>query len=419
MFDLDKWTEIYHTLTKNPLRTILTALGVGWGVFMLVAMLGSGNGLKDGVGKEFAGRANNSFSLWARSASIPYDGLPEGRPINMDLDDYYGIMQNVDEVDVVCPRTNFGYRGGGTVVRGLESGDFRVNGDFPQIQKVELFEIIQGRFLNPLDIEKKRKIAVIGSRVQELLFEKEEDPIGDYIRISGVYFQVVGVFQPRTTGERSTREAEGIFVPFSTFQQAFNKGGRVSWFAMTAKEKVPSSEAEEKVKSYLKSTHRVHPNDARAFGSWNMEREFGKIQNLFTGIELLIWIVGVGTLLAGVIGVTNIMLIIVKERTQEIGIRRAIGATPLSITSQIVLEAIILTTVAGYIGLVIGVGVNETIAWAMDRFQIEAEMYAKPSVELGVALKALAILVVSGAFAGLLPATRAVSIKPVDALRAE
>lgn len=419
MFDLDKWTEIYHTLAKNPLRTVLTSLGVGWGVFMLVAMLGSGNGLRDGVNQEFAGRATNSLSLWARNASLPYDGLPEGRPIRMDINDYYGIKQHVNEVDVVCPRTNFGYRSGGTVVRGLESGDFRVNGDFPQIKEVELFDIVDGRFLNPTDLEKKRKIAVIGTRVQELLFEKDEDPIGEYIRISGVFFQVVGVFKPRTTGERNTRESEGIFVPFTTFQQAFNKGGRVSWFAITAKSGVSAAFAEEKVKDYLKSVHRVHPDDHRAFGSWNMEREFGRINNLFFGIELLIWIVGTGTLLAGVIGVTNIMLIIVKERTKEIGIRRAIGATPISITSQIVLEAIILTLVSGYIGLLVGVGVNETIAWAMDTFQIEAEMYAKPSVDLSIALKALGILVVSGAFAGLLPAARAVSIKPVDALRAE
>lgn len=419
MFDLDKWTEIYHTLAKNPLRTVLTSLGVGWGVFMLVAMLGSGNGLKDGVSQEFAGRATNSLSLWARTASLPYDGLPEGRPITMDIDDYYGIIQNVNEVDVVSPRTNFGYRGGGTVVRGLESGDFSVNGDFPQIQEVELFDIVQGRFLNPLDLEEKRKIAVIGTRVQELLFKKGEDPLGEYIRINGVFFQIVGVFKPRTAGERSTREAEGIFTPFSTFQQAFNKGGRVSWFAITAKPGVPASLAEEKVKAYLKGAHRIHPDDNRAFGSWNMEREFGRITNLFFGIELLIWIVGVGTLLAGVIGVTNIMLIIVKERTKEIGIRRAIGATPISITSQIVLEAVIMTLFAGYCGLLVGVGLNETIAWAMDTFNIEAEMYAKPTVDLSIAVKALLILVVSGAFAGLLPAARAVSIKPVDALRAE
>ena len=420
MFDLDKWTEIYHTLVKNPLRTILTALGVGWGVFMLVAMLGSGNGLKSGVSKEFAGRATNSVSLWARSTSIPFEGLPQGRSIRMNMDDYYGLQQQVEEAAVFCPRHRLGGWGGGAlVIRGLESGSFGVYGDLPEIREIQLFDMPQGRFINYMDIEEKRKVAVIGSRVKQLLFKKDEDPIGENISINGVYFQIVGVFESRFSGERGRRESENIFIPFSSFQQSFNRGDRVDWFAIKAKDNVSASLVEEKVISFLKNSHRVHPDDDRAFGAWNMEKDFGNVSNLFFGIELLIWIVGVGTLLSGVIGVTNIMLVIVKERTKEIGIRRAIGATPWSITSQIVLEAVILTTIAGYCGLLVGVGINETIAWAMDTFHIEAEMYDPPSVDLTIALKALGILVISGALAGLLPASRATSIKPVDALRAE
>jgi putative ABC transport system permease protein len=420
MFDPDKWNEIYQTLAKNPLRTALTALGVGWGIFMLVAMLGSGNGLQDGVNREFSGRATNSVSLWARSSSMPYQGLPKGRPIRMDMADYHAIRQNIQEVEVICPRNQLGgWRGGSVVTRGLQSNSYNVYGDFPEIREIELFDLLQGRFLNPNDLEEKRKIAVIGKRVLEVLFEKDEDPIGEYIRINGIFFQVVGVFAPKSSGDQANRESQKIYVPFTTFQQAFNAGEEISWFSLSSQPGVRASVVEEKVTELLRQRHRVHPNDRRAFGSWNMEKEFSRVSNLFFGINLLIWIVGTGTLLAGVIGVMNIMLIIVRERTKEIGIRRAIGATPWSITSQIILESVILTTVAGYAGLVVGVGLNELISFIMETFNLNPQMYDKPSIDLNVAVRALGILIFAGAMAGLLPASRAVSIKPVDALRAE
>lgn len=420
MFDRDKWQEIYSTLSKNKLRTFLTAFGVFWGIFMLIFMLGSGNGLKNGVQNGFKDFATNSFFTWTQRTGMPYKGFKQGRGFNYANDDIQAIIDNVPEADIVAPRNQLGnYGGNNNVNYGLKTGSFSIYGDYPEIFKIQSYSITEGRQMNKLDQIEKRKIAVIGSRVKNVLFGDSISPIGKNIEVNGVFFQVVGVFKSNQSSDRGEEDASTIFVPFSTFQNAFNFGNIVGWFAITSKPDIPVSVVEDKVIALLKERHSIHPDDRQAIGHFNLQKEFDKMTGLFTGIELLIWIVGTGTLFAGVIGVSNIMLIIIKERTQEIGIRRAIGAPPSDIMKQIMMESIVLTTVAGYAGLVIGVGLLELISGAMAGSGDNTGMFMNPEVNLSVALKALAILIVSGALAGLIPAFRALKIKPIEALRNE
>lgn len=419
MFDLDSWQEIWESLRKNKLRTLLTAFGVFWGIFMLVVMLGSGSGLENGVSSGFGSGATNSFFVWAQRTSKPYAGLPPGRRFRMNNEDI-AALESMPESAVVAPRNQLGgYMGGNNVTRGDRTGGFSVMGDTPAILGIQSYRMELGRFLNPLDLEERRKVAVIGTRVRELLFDPGEDPVDESIRIQGVYFKVVGVLSSAASGDRGDRDAQTIFVPFTTFQTAFNQGNEVGWFAITSAPGTLASETEEKALQLLRARHRVHPDDERAFGHFNMEEEYQKIQGLFGGIGALVWIVGIGTLAAGVIGVSNIMLIIVKERTREIGLKRAIGATPWTIRVQIVLEAIVLTGVAGYLGMVAGVGLVELVRIGLESSGTQAAMFQNPGVDLNDALQALVILVVSGTLAGLIPAQRAVAISPVEALRHE
>ncbi len=416
MFDSDRWYEIYTTLRKNPLRTAMTAFGVFWGIFMLVIMLGSGNGLRNGVNQDFTGITTNSFFVWAQRTSKPYMGMQPGRRFNYNNDDSKAL-QTIPELAVVSPRNQLGgYRNVNTVVRGDKNGAFDIMGDYPQYARIEPRNMTAGRFINTFDISEKRKVVVIGERVRKVLFEADEDPINEYIVINGIYFKVIGVFRPAGSGEESEEHSNTIHVPFTTFQHAFNYGNVVGFYAITSQDHIPASEAEEKVIALLKQRHKISPDDHQAIGHWNMEKEFRKIQGLFLGISMLVWIVGTGTLLAGVIGVSNIMLIVVKERTKEIGIRRAIGAPPASIVTQIILESVILTSVAGYFGLVLGVGLLEAVSNAIGT---GAGMFRNPEVDINVAMKALLILICSGVLAGLMPAHRALQVNTAEALRGD
>lgn len=418
LLDLDHWQEIRVALLRNRTRTLLTAFGVFWGIFLLMVMLGSGSGLRNGVLQGFSDGATNSFFLWTQRTQKPYAGMPAGRGIRMTNADVAAIREKVPEAEVVAPRNQLrGFGGGNNVSRGRKTGAFSVMGDYPEIRRVQSLRIETGRFLNPIDVEESRKVAVIGTRVRELLFARGEEPIGDSIVIRGVYFQVVGVFVSPQTGDAAERDAQTIFVPFTTFQRAFNYGDRVGWMAIISRPDVPASVAEEKVLSLLRSRHKVAPDDLRAFGHFNLEEEYTKIQGLFSGIRLLVWIVGVGTLAAGVIGVSNIMLIIVRERTKEIGIRRALGARPSAVVSQIVSESVILTSLAGYLGLVAGIALVVGIGKLLPPGG--AGMFLDPDVGVGEALQALAILVVAGVLAGLAPAQRALAVSPTVALRSE
>ena len=420
MFDLDHLQEIWTALSKNRLRTFLTAFGVFWGIFLLVLLLGSGNGLKNGMDAGFSGAATNSFFAWGMRTSKPFAGLPAGRSIEFTNADIEELRRQVPEAKVIAPRLQLGgFRGGATATRGINTGSYSVMGDMPEIQTIQSLIVPRGRFLNHLDIQEKRKVAVIGSRIHEVLFEPEEEPLGQGIRINGVEFQVIGIFRSRQSGNDGDRDAETIFVPFSTYQQAFNAANQVHWMAVTSVDGVKASVVEKKVLDILRARHKVSPEDNRGIGHWNLEEEYEKIQGLFTGIKLLMWIVGVGTLAAGAIGVSNIMLIIVRERTKELGIRRAIGATPWKVQGQIVLEAVILTLGSGLLGLSAGVGLLELVNRLLPPpgASAEPQMFQNPGVTLEAAVLALAVLVASGVLAGLAPARRAVAITPMEALR--
>jgi putative ABC transport system permease protein len=422
MFDLDKWQEIFAALKKNKMRTFLTAFGVFWGIFMVIIMLGSGRGLQNAVFEGMKDFATNSVFLWTQPTTEPFAGFPRGRRFNFRNDDIEALRKNIPELDVIAPRLQA--RGGSSatdnVVRGIKTGSFTINGDYPEWNLIDPVKILSGRFLNNLDLNHKRKVAVIGDMVKDILFDADEDPIGKYIRINGVYFQVVGVFSPLNSNIGfGGDKAQSIYIPFTTLQQTYNYGDMVGWFAMTAKDDIPASVIDEKAKELLKRRHKINPADNQAVTGVNLDEEFKKVSGLFLGIDVLIWIVGIGTLLAGVIGISNIMLIVVKERTKEIGIQRALGATPRKIISQIITESVFLTTVAGYFGLSIAVFLLEMINKALMASGGENQAFRNPGVDFNIAVTALIILIVAGAVAGLIPANRAVKIKPIDALRDE
>jgi putative ABC transport system permease protein len=416
--NLDTWQEILATLRRNRLRTLLTALGVFWGIFMLLLMLGFGNGLRAGIERQMSDRAPNAIFVFAGRASLPYDGLPPGRRIQLTNDDVPAIA-SVPGVEHVAPRNSLGgWRGGITVVRGSRTGSYSVMGDYPVLRYIEPVTIARGRFINDLDVRDRRKVAVIGEQVLTELFGRDADPIGGHIRVQGVYFQVVGVIRAPEGGDRGERLAATIFLPFSTFQQAYNFGDRVRFLAVTAEAGEDAGVVEDRIRSVLASRHRFAPHDIQAVRSWNMGKEYDRIQTLFGGIALFVWIVGILTLLAGVVGVSNIMVIVVRERTKEIGVRKALGATPLSIIALILQESVVLTALAGYAGVVAAVGLLEAFGIWIAGADGSIPM-AAPHIELSTALVATVVIIVSGALAGIIPARLAAAVNPVEALRAE
>ncbi len=415
IFDLDRWREVFDTLGANKLRTALTAFGVLWGIFMLIIMLGAGSGLQNGVTSEFDGFATNSLYVWSQRTTKSYKGLPSGRWFSMSNEDTKALRELVPEAKVIAPRNEVGgWRGSANVVRGMNTGAFGIKGDYPESVQLQPMDVIHGRLLNQFDLNQKRKVAVIGAKVANDLYEPGEEVIGSNIRINGVYFTVVGAIKTKKSGREAEDDAQSIFIPLSSFQQAFNHGNWVGYYGFMPIDGVSVAELEAKVMKVLKERHRIHPDDEFAFGTSNNEEEFAEYANVFSGINFLIWFVGTLTLVAGVIGISNIMLVIVKERTKEIGIRRAIGASPWSIVSQIILEALVLTSMAGYIGIVLGVWVVE-FAGPL----IEDDSFKNPEVNFQTILIALSVLIISGCFAGFIPAYRALEIKPVDALRTE
>ena len=415
MFDNDRWGEIWNTLSRNKLRSFLTMFGVAWGIFMLVVMLGMGNGLKNAVLGGFEGFATNSCFLWTMPTTKPYAGFQKGRSFTFDNEDISIIRNNVPGIQVCSPQLQLGgWQSGNNVSYNGKVGAFSVYGSEPEVIQVEASRLPQGRFLNHADLSDERKVAVIGQDVVDQLF-KPEDPIGKHIKINGVYFQVVGVSKKKSSAEMGDNPDAKIHVPFTTFQKAFNALNEVHWFTLVAEPGVDVGEVEKQVRQLMARKHRVDPTDESAFGSWNMQEFYGKMNGLFIGIGGLSWFVGICTLLAGAIGIGNIMLVSIQERTKEIGIRRSLGATPRNITGQIVQEALTLTFIAGYFGLLAGVGVLEAIRSVAG----DADFFKNPGVDLFVALVAFAVLIASGLLAGLLPARRAMAIKAVDALRAE
>jgi len=420
MFDLDLWKEIISALKKNRLRTFLTAFGVFWGIFMLIIMSGAGKALENGVMDGIKAFATNSAFFWTEPTGKPFKGFQRGRNWIYDNSDIEYIRANVKEIEYLSPRL-FGWkqRTGDNTVRGEKTGTFNIYGDYPDYFRIDPWTPLKGRLLNQIDVLQKRKVCVIGERVAETMFTKEEEPVGEYLKVAGVYFQVVGVIHPETKiNIGGGNKEETIIIPFTTMQKAYNYGDEIHFFSVTSLPGTPVSNLEEKLKTTLKERHKIAPDDKQAVGSFNIELEWKKYNKLFFGIQLLTWIVGIGTLLAGVIGVSNIMLVIIKERTQEIGIQRAIGATPAKIIVHIVAESVFLTVIAGYIGLALGVGLLEVLNMVLESGSEEL-FFRRPEISFRMAVAALNVLVVTGVFAGLIPARRAISIKPIDAIREE
>lgn len=417
----DFFQEILHTIRQNRLRSLLTVFGVFWGIFMLVILVGTGNGLQNGTYSAFGGYATNSFFLWCRTTTKPYKGYGVGRRFNFTNDDTRLLRETVPEIEVIAPRARVGGgEGANNVVYKDNTATLTIYGDEPEIKSIRLLDIIEGRFLNPLDIAEKRKVAVLGAASVPILFSSHESPVGSYIRINGIGFQIVGIFDlPNKNNERQEEDAKAIFLPLSTFQQTFHWGDRVGWFSIGVKPRFDSDRVKEKVINLMARRHQLAPDDERAFGSWDMSKEFKKISDLFTGIRFLVWFVGLFSLMAGIVGISNIMMIVVRERTGEIGIRRAVGAPPLVIVRQIVMETLLLTSIPGYTALIVGVASLETVRRGMDLFKIESQMFQEPQIGFSAALAALVVLSIGGVLAGVMPALRAIGMRPVEALRFE
>jgi len=410
MFDLDTWQEILDTIRANRMRSFLTAFSVAWGIFMLIVLLGSGQGLRNGVAYQFRDDAVNSIWVWPGQTSVPYKGLQPGRRVQLTNEDHDGIATGVGGVDHITSRFSIG---GTLQVRYRdETTAFDVRSVHPGHLYLEKTIITEGRFINPLDIREYRKVAVIGVKVVKALF-KDEPPIGRYIEINGLAFKVVGTF----TDEGGEGELEKIYLPITTAQRAFGGANRVSQIMMTTGDEPLARTAAmaKDVHRRVAERHTFSVDDERAVYVRDSNEEFDRFMKLMAAIRMFVWVVGLGTILAGVVGVSNIMMIAVRERTREIGVRRALGATPWSVVSLILKESILITGVAGYAGLVLGIAVLEIAARVMP----PGGFFQRPEVDLGVAIQATLLLVAAGTAAGFFPARRAGALRPVEALRNE
>lgn len=418
MFDLDKWEEIWMTMMRHKLRTALTSFGVFWGIFMLVILLGAGTGLQNGAMQNFD-IAKNAVFVWTMPTTVPFAGFDAGRQIEMTNEDS-DALSRLAEVKTISPRLQVANLFGDqalSIVRGDESVAFNIMGDYPQFLEIKPYILEEGRFINQLDMDGNRKVAVIGLRVRDELFEPDEHVIGEYIRIGGVPFKVVGVFNTRVMGEQAIQELQTLHVPLTTAQRTFGMGARVDWFGFVPADGVTALDTENAVKDLLRARHSISPDDRAALAGFNVEQEFREMQGIFSGIDSFSWFVAIGTIIAGMVGVGNIMLIIVKERTKEIGIRKSVGAKPISIITMIVLEALVISSVAGYLGLVSGVVLIEGIALMMEQLGMQNDFFTNPEIDFDVAISAIGVLVISGILAGLIPGIIAARVNPVLALR--
>lgn len=415
MFDLERWQEIFETIGKNKLRTFLTGLSVASGIFILVILLGIGEGMQNGIAKEFEQDASNMLFVWTNVTSKEYKGLNPGRQITLKNDDYNQTINKYE--DQLEYKSSVFRIWSGLVNYKKESGNYRVEGVWPDFQFLENADMTQGRFLNYKDNDNVEKVVVLGNKAKNDLFKNGEDVIGEYVQISNINFKVIGVFSD-PGGER---EESRVFIPISTAQKVFNGGNNIRNLAFTLPQResfeqalAESEQFSEELVTYLQEKHSVAPDDTRAITVNNSLENMKRFYDLNKMIKIFFWGVGICTIIAGIVGVSNIMLIIVKERTKEIGIRKALGAQPLSIIGMILHESIFVTTISGFIGLIFSLALLEFVGPL-----IETEYIANPSVNFNVALTTVFILVLAGAIAGFFPAWRAARIKPIIALRDE
>ncbi len=413
MIDYDKWTEIFSSIKRHKLRTFLTALSVWWGIFMLILLIGLGNGLQNSIEHNFSDDASNSLWIWPGRTTMAYKGLPAGRRIRMTNRDYDRIKNQVEEVQHISARF---YLWGQTTIKYKKKNlSYDIRCVHPDHLVLENTLMTNGRYINDKDLAEYRKVCVIGEVVANDLFGKEEEPIGKSLTIKGVDYVIVGVFHDGG----STREMERIYLPISTAQKIESANGRINQLMMTLGE-IPLHETqrvERKVRAELAALHKFDVKDEQAMYINNMAEEFQEFQTVFIFVKGFLWFVGIGSIIAGVIGVSNIMLIVVKDRTKEIGVRKAMGATPNSILSMIMQESVFLTAIAGYIGMLSGFAVIYGINYLLVSNEIELEYFRNPEVDFMTILYALILLVVSGGLAGLIPALQAVKINPVVAMK--
>lgn len=419
IFKIDTWQEIYYSLKNNKLRTFLTMIGVGWGMFLFVALLGAAKGMENGFDKVFSGFATNSIFLWAQNTSIPYEGFPKGRKMNLHLSDLDMLPQKISEIDYISPQSSRGKFGnpGEQFSRNGKNATYTLTGDFPVGNKISEKKLIFGRYINDADISGNKNIIVIGEEIYKNLFDakKNENPIGQTINVKGIFFNVIGVFRVKKTG--GPENDQSAFIPFSTFSKMYNEGDKVGFFAIVSKPEADLVKVEEEIKAELKRKYNVSPEDTNAFGSFNLGKEFSKLTGFLTGMQLLTITVGSLTILAGVIAISNILLITVKERTKEIGIRRALGAKPAEVRNQILLESVVITLTSGLLGFVLGIFllmILNIITQNQDTFP-----FYNPTVNYSQVFGAMAIMVILGLVIGMIPAQRAVKIRPIEALRSE
>ncbi|HEY0894526.1 MAG TPA: ABC transporter permease [Cellvibrio sp.] len=411
---LDGLQEILYTLRMNKLRTALTAFGVFWGIFMLILLLGAGRGMQNGVYEDFGSDVLDFIVAYTGTTSVAYKGMGLGRQIQLTLEDVEAIKQQIPGVRFIAAESQ---REGISIVYGRKNASFAVLGvpdEYFDVKESIPFNL--GRKINPLDEQELRKITVIGSVVAERLFGKDVDPVNKDVRVNGVMMKVVGVFYDK--GNRG-RDSERIYIPQPTFQKIFGESNRIGSIWLRPEIGLDGFALEKSVIELLQRRHSVSPEDKRAVRSFNMAEPAKMVNGLFFGINALIWFVGLGTLMAGIVGVSNIMIITVKERTREIGIRKALGATPFSIVGTLLFESILVTGIAGYAGLVLGVGLIELISFGLNSAGAQLPFFKDPEINFQVAITAIVLLVVVGALAGLMPALRAAKIMPIEAMRAD
>lgn len=418
MFDIDSWQEIWMTISRNKLRSALTGFGVFWGIFMLILLMGVGNGFGEGMNRNVNGFASNSSFYWADRTSEAYKGFRKGRTWNINNKDLTLIREKAKTVAYISP-TLWGAGGDKNTVRGQKTGSYGVRGVYPEEFLLQKQTIHAGRVLNQLDLNQRKKVCVIGETVYETLFNKGEDPLGQKIRVNGIYFQVIGVVSPKSGIQIGGNGKETIYIPSTTMQATFSQGDIIHFLGVTTKAGYEVEETQEEVRQILKAAHSIAPDDKKAVGGFNVEREFQIFTGLLLGISILAWIVGMGALLSGVIGISNIMLVTVRERTREIGVRRALGAKPIQIVIQILSESFVLTAIAGLTGFICGVGLLQLVNVLLAEVLSTSNIFAEMIISFNVAILALVILIISGIVAGIMPTIRALNIKAIDAIRDE
>ncbi|OUO55005.1 ABC transporter ATP-binding protein [Parabacteroides sp. An277] len=418
LFDRDRWIEIWVTITRNKVRSLLTCFGVFWGILMLIILLGSGTGLKNAVLGETEGFATNSFFFFTDRTSLPYKGFNKGRSWDLRNRDVASIQREVEGIDQITPLI-FGASGDKNVVYGRKSGTYHVKGVAPAYFEIETQDLLFGRLLNQIDERERRKVCTIGEDVNKALFQNG-NPCGKYIRVNGLYYQVVGVTRAKSSNiSINGRADESVFIPFSTLQQSMHRGDKIDILAASVYPGYDVNAIIAQSKQIVFQQNQIAPDDPQALMVLNFAEMFGTFLNLFLGIDILVWIVGMGTLLAGIIGVSNIMMVTVKERTKEIGVRRALGAKPFDIISQVMSESLMLTAMAGLLGLSCGVFLLDLANRLLLAIPSDNIIMKDPSVNIQIAVAATLVLLFSGLLAGLIPAWRAMQIKAIDALRDE